>query len=192
MFFLFVFFVGSFPFFVFNRKPCFPPKKGHFFVFFQGFPFFLPSLFWPPPFSLSLSLSLSLFFFSFFLPSCLSFLLSFCFFVFVSFFIFLSSLLLFHEKNNIKILNYKVFVHQSFLIFVGFLSSFFFQIPFPYLFSFPDFKFCFCSTSVFSLNASSKTHFFQKRVCNITVFFLSTCVLQNVKSYRFWHFCHFS
>ena len=42
----------------------------------QCLPLFLLSLFWPPPLSLSLSLSLSLFIFSFFLPSCLSFLLS--------------------------------------------------------------------------------------------------------------------
>ena len=123
------------------EKPCFPPKKWHF-CFFQCFPFFLPSLVWPPPFSLSLSLSLSLSFLSSFLlvfpfcflwaPCCLS--LS---------FLFVSSSLLFHEKNNIKIFNYKVFVHQSFLIFVDFLSAFFFQIPFPYLCFFPDFKFCF-------------------------------------------------
>ena len=108
-FFLFVFFWFSF-FFVVHflslfliEKPCFPPQKGHFFVFSQCFPFFLPSLFSPPPFSLSLSLSLCFSFLS-------SFLLVFLFcFLFVScfglFFLFLSSVLLFLEKNNIKIFN---------------------------------------------------------------------------------------
>ena len=38
----------------------------------------------------------------------------------------------FHEKNNIKIFNCKVFLHQSFLFF-GFLSSFLFEIPFSCL-----------------------------------------------------------
>ena len=63
------------------------------------------------------SLGVELFFISFFLPSCFSscFLLLPCF----SFCIpFLSSLLLFHEKNNIKIFNCKVFLHQYFL-FIG-------------------------------------------------------------------------
>ena len=111
-----------------TKKPCFPPRKGHYLFIFECLPLFLLSFFWPPSFSIFLSLSLSsscLFFLSF-----LSFFFAlFCFLVFVSFFRFLSSLLLFHEKNNIKILNYKVFLHQYFLFF-GFLSSFLFEIPF--------------------------------------------------------------
>ena len=55
-------------------------------------------------------------FLSFFLPVFL--LAFFCFLAFLSVFPFLSSLLLFHEKNNIKIFNCKVFLHQSFL-FIG-------------------------------------------------------------------------
>ena len=126
----FCFFVGSFPFFAFHRNPVFPQKR-HFLFIFQCFPFFLPSLFGLPLFHF-LFLCLSLFLF--FVPSFLSFFFALIFVsCFCLFFLFLSSLLLFHEKNNIKILNYKVFVTQSFLIFVGFLSSFFFQIPFPYL-----------------------------------------------------------
>ena len=128
---LFVFFVGSFPFFVFHRKTLFSPQKGIFCLFFSvSLPFSLA--FFGLPLFHFLFLCPSLFLF--FLPSFLSFF--FAFFLFlacVSFFLFLSSLLLFHEKNNIKIFNYKVFVHQSFLIFVGFLSSFLLQIPFPYL-----------------------------------------------------------
>ena len=109
------------------KKTCFPPRKGHYLFIFECLPLFLLSFLWPPPFSIFLSLPLSSscpFFLSF-----LSFFFAFfCFLVFVSFFPFLSSLLLFHEKNNIKILNYKVFLHQYFL-FLGFLSSSLFEIP---------------------------------------------------------------
>ena len=88
------------------------------------------SLFWPPSFCVSLSLSL--FFLLFFLSSFLSlFFAVFWFLVFVSFFLFLSSLLFFHERNNIKKFNCKFFLHQYFRFF-GCLS-FFFQVPFSYL-----------------------------------------------------------
>ena len=180
-----VFCFGSFPFFVFNRKTLFSPQKGHFLFIFHCLPFFLHSLFWPPPFSLFLSLSLS---FSFFLPSFLSFFFAFfCFLAFVSFFLLVSSLLLFHEKNNIKIFNYKVlFINPFSFLLVS--SLLFLSNPLSLsLFFFPDFKFCFCSTSVFFFKKCKfkKHQFFKKnRGCNITVF-LWTCVLQNVKSYRF-------
>ena len=52
------------------------------------------------------------------LSSFLSFFLSFFLLSFASVFPFLSSLLLFHEENNIKIFNCKAFLDQSFL-FVG-------------------------------------------------------------------------
>ena len=118
------------------EKPCFPPKKGIFCFFFECLPLFLLSLFWPPPFSLSLSLSLSFFF----LPSFLSFFFAFFWFlVFVSFFSFYFFFAFASWKNNIKVFNYRVFVHQSFLIFVGFLSSFFFQIPFSLSLPFSSF-----------------------------------------------------
>ena len=64
----------SFPFFVFNRKTCFPLWKGHFLFIIECLPLFLLSLFGLPLFHF-LFLCLSLFLF--FLPSCLSFLLSF-------------------------------------------------------------------------------------------------------------------
>ena len=136
---------------------------------------------------LFLCLSLSLSFFSFFLPSCLSFLLYFgsLFCLFFCFF-FLSSLLLFHERKqhqNVKL--------QS--CFSSILSRFWFPIllclwnPFFLPLLFPDFLLCFCSTSMFLLSKQTrpKTPIFgQEGGCNKT-FFLWACVLQNVKSYRF-------
>ena len=114
-----------------NTKNCFPPRKGHFLFIFECLPLFLLSFFGAPPFSISLSLSLS--FLLFCLSSFLSFFFAFFWFlVFVSFFLFLSSLLFFHQRNNIKIFNCKFFSYQYFL-FLGFLSLFFFQVPFSYL-----------------------------------------------------------
>ena len=62
--------------FLIQQKPCFSLRKGQFLFIFECLPLFLPSLFWPPPFFNS-SFSVSLLFLSFFLPSYLSFLLSF-------------------------------------------------------------------------------------------------------------------
>ena len=125
---------------------CLPPRKRAFFFIFECLPLFLLSFFWPPPFSIALYLSLSSSFLSFFLP--VFFFVFFCFLAFVSLFPFLSSLLTFHEKNNIKILNYKGFLHQVFLFF-GFLSCFLFKIPFYCLCFFPILGYVFCSTSLF-------------------------------------------
>ena len=89
VFFCFFCFFCSFRFFVFNRKTLFSPQKRAFFVFFQCFPFFVPSLFWPPPFSLSLSLSLCFSFLSSFLLVflfCFLFVSCFCLFFPFSFF----------------------------------------------------------------------------------------------------------
>ena len=74
---LLYFFCFFFPFvsLLCNTKTRFPPRKGHFLFIFECLPLFLLSLFWPPPFSIFLSLSLSSSC-HFFLPSCLSFLLS--------------------------------------------------------------------------------------------------------------------
>ena len=138
-------FFFSFAFFVFYRKNLFSPLKRASLLIFECLPLFLLSLFWPPPFSLplslsvclsvsvlslSLSLSLSLFcsFLSSFLPVFLC-LLSFGSF-FVSFFSFFFAFV--SWKNNMKLLNFKAFFHQSFLFF-GFLSWFLFQIPFSCL-----------------------------------------------------------
>ena len=138
--FCFWFFVLFFWLFTTKKNLVFPWKRA-FFVYFQCFSLsFSLSLFWPPSFCVSLSLSLC--FLLFFLSSFLSFFFAvFWFLVFVSFFIFLSSLLFFHERNYIKIFNCQFFLHQYFIFFgfpVFFLSSSFFLSLL-----FPDFKLCF-------------------------------------------------
>ena len=146
------------------------------------------NLFWPPPFSVSLSLSLC-FLLSFLLPSCLSF----CF-LFVScfclFFIFLSSLLLFHEKNNMNIFNCNFFFSWNSFSFFWFPVLLFLSNPFFLSLLFPDFKLCF-STSMFLVkkNKVEKHQFLVKRGVATKRAFLWACVLENVKSYRF--FCPF-
>ena len=141
--------------------------------------FCLTSLFHSIFFSLSLSLYISLSFslVLFFLP---------CFF-----FSFLLSLCLCFMKEphqNIKLQNC---VHQSFL-FLCFLSSFVFQIPFLYLCCFfPDFKLCFCSNiNVFhskrQVKRKKKRRFLVKRGLQQNICVFTTCVLQNVTSYLFW------
>ena len=79
-FFCLVFFVFLFfPFFASKRhKPCFSPRKGHFWFIFECLPFFLLSPFWPPLFQfLFLCLSLVLFFLFSFLSFFFAFSLSF-------------------------------------------------------------------------------------------------------------------
>ena len=194
--FFFVFFFASFPFFVFNRKNLFFPLKRAFlwFIFSVSLSFSL-NLFWPPPFSLSLSLSLCFalvflssflsFFFGFLFLSC------FCLFFFCSFFCAFVSWKEQHE--NIK-LEFLFFIKM--FSFLGFLSCFLFEISFPYLCFSWFWVIFFVQHHCFlvSKKPKLKNTFFQKKGgCNITGFFLWTCVLQNVKSYRFfwqflWHF----
>ena len=72
--------------------------------------------------------------------------------------------------------------------FFGFLSCFLFEIYFSYLSFFLILSYVCCSTSLFlvSKNPSSKnTNFWSKGGLQHNGVFLSTCVLQNVKSYRF-------
>ena len=176
---LFFCFFWAFPFLTFNRKkPVFPPRKGHFLFIFESPPLFLLSLFWPPPFSVSLSLSLSC--------SCLSFLLLFfllCFLLvpcFVSCFVFVSSLLFFHEKNNIRRFNCNLF--SSIFSLFWFPVLLFLSNPFALSLLFPDFKHdCF-----WFQNKQLKKHTFlaKRRVATKRVL-LWTCVLQTVKSYLF-------
>ena len=118
----------SFFCFVIQKNLVLPLEKGIFCLFLSVSLCFSLAFLGLPLFSISLSLSLSsscpcfLSFLSFFFAF-------FCFLVLSLFFPFLSSLLLFHEKNNMRIFHYKVFLHQYFLFF-GFLSSFLFEIPF--------------------------------------------------------------
>ena len=163
VFFVFLFFCSVFWFFLYKKTLFFPQKRTFLFIFSVSLSFSL-SLFWPPSFSVSLCLSL--FFLLFLLSSFLSFLFAFFWFlVFVSFFLFLSSLLLFHERNNIKILNCKFCLRQYFPFFcfpVFFVSSSFFLSLL-----FPDFKLCFLfNIKVFDFqtnNLQKKKHFFGQK-----------------------------
>ena len=139
--FCFLFLVFCFVFWLFNtKKTLLSPRKGHFLFIFSVSLSFSLSLFWPPSFCVSLSLSL--FFLLFFLSSFLSlFFAVFWFLVFVSLFLFLSSLLFFHERNNIKKFNCKFFFINIFSFF-GFLS-FFLSSSFFLSLLFPHFKLCF-------------------------------------------------
>ena len=197
--FLFFFFVFCF-FFVFwlfnTKKTLFSPRKGHFLFIFSVSLSFSLSLFWPPSFCVSLSLSLS--FLLFFLSSFLSFFFAvFWFLVFVSFFLFLSSLLFFHERNNIKIFNCKFFLHQYFLFF-GFLS-FFLSSSFFLSLLFPDFKLCFLfNIKVFGFktdNLKKKQKFLVKRevATKRFFFFINLCFAKCEKlsfflGHFFWQF----
>ena len=171
--FCFWFLVFCFVFWLFNtKKTLFSPRKGHFLFIFSVSLSFSLSLFWPPSFCVSLSLSL--FFLLFFLSSFLSlFFAVFWFLVFVSFFLFLSSLLFFHERNNIKKSIASFFFINSFSFF-GFLS-FFLSSSFFLSLLFPHFKLCFLfNIKVFGFKTDNlkKTEFFgQKGGCNKTVFF---------------------
>ena len=192
LFFCFSFcFVFCCPFFALNRKnPVFPLKKA-FFVNFLCFSLFLPQPFWLAPCSISLSLSLSCSFVSFFL---LVFL--FCS-LFVSWYFslsFLSFLLCFcFMKRTTSKYSIAIFCPEILSLFgVSFL--FFVSNPFLLSLLFPDFKLCFLfNIKVFDFqthNLKKKRIFWVKRGVATKRVFLSTCVLQNVKSYRF--FCvHF-
>ena len=107
-FFLFSFFLLPFLSLFLIEKTLFFPLKRAFFGLFSLFPFLSPLTFFGLPLFHFLFLCLSVLLLSFFLPSCLSFLAFFVFLVFVSFFV-LSSVLLFLEKNNMKILNWNSF-----------------------------------------------------------------------------------
>ena len=164
-FFVFFFVFLFFSFFVLIEKPVFPPKKGIFCLFLSVSLCFSLAFFGLPLFTFSFSVSLSLFF-SFFLSFfLLSFGSLFCLFhYFWFFFAFVS------WKEQHQILQLQSFFHQSFLIFVGFLSSFFFQIPFPYLcFFFLILTFVFCSTSMLFLKKN--TNFWSRGGLQHNLFF---------------------
>ena len=160
-----------------TKNPVFSPKKG-IFVYFLCFSFFLPQPFLAFPFfCFSFSVSLLLLFFSFFLP-CLSF---FCFLLvpsFSLFLIFLSSLLLFSEKNNMQFLNCNIFFHQYFLFFMVSCLVFLFQIPFSYLCFFPGIQLCFLfNINVFGFKKHKlrNTNFWSKGELQQNGFFNNLC-----------------
>ena len=175
-----------------DKKPVFPPKKG-IFVYFLCFSFFLPQPFLAFPFfCFSFSVSLLLLFFSFFLP-CLSF---FCFILvpsFSLFLIFLSSLLLFSEKNNMQFLNCNLFFHQYFLFFLWFPVLFFsFKSLFLIFAFFLVFSYVFCLTSMFWVSKTQvKKHQFlvNRGVATKRFFFNNLCFEKCEKlSFSFWPF----
>ena len=150
------------------------------------FLFLSPLTFFGLPLFLFLFLCLSVVLF--FFPSFLSFFFAFfLFLVFVSFFTFLSSLLLFHEKKNIKRFNCNFFLKYFLFLLVSCLA-FLFQIPFSYLCFFLILSYVFCSTSMFlvSKRTNWKAQKNKKNQLQQNGVFLWTCVLQNVKSYRFF------
>ena len=149
------------------------------------FSFFLPQPLLTSPF-FCFSFSVSLLLLSFFLPSCLSFLLSFCF-LFLSLFhvSFFSAFVFWKAQHESFKLQFVFFINIfSFYGFQSCLSNPFFLIFVIFLIL----SYVFCSTWMFLVSKQTtkkNTHFFgEKGGCNKT-FFLSTCVLQNVKSSRF-------
>ena len=140
--------------------------------------------------SLSLSNSLVVFFFSSFLSL---FVVFFWFLDFVSFFPFLSSLLLFHERHDLKILNCKVLLSSMVSLFGVSCLVFSFEVPFlifVFFFFFLILIYVFCSTSMSLVSNTPKlknTNVWSKGGrCNKTVFFcMKLSALQKVKSYRF-------
>ena len=191
--FVFVVFLFRFLFFgFFNTKKnlVFPLEKG-IFCWFSVFVFLSPLAFFGLPLFLFLFLCLSLFFF-FFLYSFLSFFLAFFWFlVFVSFFRFLSSLLFFMKGTTSK---YSIasFLLINIFSFFGFLSLFV-SSSFFLCWLFPDFRLCFLfNIKVFGFKTNNlkkkNRNFWSKGGLQQNGFFISTCVLQNVKSYRFWGF----
>ena len=115
------------------KEPFFSPRKGHSYLVLSLSLCFSSAFFGLPLFQfLFLCLSLSCSFLCFFLL--VFFLLSFGSFFLSLFCPFVSSLLLFHEKNNIKSLIAVSFFIDLFLFFFGFLSCFSFKSLFLSLF----------------------------------------------------------
>ena len=95
---------------------------------------FLPPLtFFGLPLFLFLFLCLSVVLFLFFLPSCLSFWLSFCFLFLSLSFLFFLHCLCFMKRKNMKNIQLQLFFLEYFLFLLVSCLAFLFQIPFSYL-----------------------------------------------------------
>ena len=177
VFFFFLFFLLPFLSLFLIEKPVLPLKRAIFWFIFSVSLSFSLNLFWPPPFSLSLSLSLC--FALVFLSSFLSFFFGFLFLsCFCLFFFVLSSVLLFLEKNNMKILNWNFFSSSKCSLFCVSCLVFSLKSLFLIFVFFLILSYVFCSTSLFlvSKNPSWKTPILgQKGGCNITGFFINLC-----------------
>ena len=189
--FLVFIFYCSFSFFAFSRRTfSFSPPKRAFLVICQCLPLFILSLCFASPFShylfFSLSLSLSLSLFSFFLPSCLNFLLSFgSLFLSLSLFFFFGFCDMKRTTSKCPITKF-VFINP-FSCF-GFLSCFLCQVPFSCLCFSPDYMLCFLfntNSFKFQKGKSKNTHFWSRWGLQHNGVLLQTCVLQNMKRYRF-------
>ena len=185
LFFWFFFVFVSFLCFWVTKKTSFPPEKGHFCLFLSVSLCFSWAFFGLPLLQfLFLCLSLVLFFLSSFLSFFFGFLLVPSFSLFLSFCVVFGfvSWKLTTSKDSIA----KFFFHQS-RVFFGFLSCFLFQIPLSYLCcSWYSVMFLFnINVLVSKKNQVEKHQFFVQRGVATKRVFLITCVLQNVKSYRF-------
>ena len=165
------------------EKTCFPTKKGNFCLF-SVFLFLSPSTFFDLPLFLFLFLCLSLALV--FLSSFLSFFFAF-FFAFFLFLVFVSFHFSFFFAFVFGKGQHEHFKLQFFFInlfsFLWFLVLFYFQIPFPYLCLFLILSYVLFNMNVFGFK---KHNCLVKRGVAAKRAFLSTCVLQNVKSYRFF------
>ena len=135
------------------------------------------------------SFSVSLFLLSFFLPSCLSslafflFISCFCLFFHCSFFFAFVSWIEQHEKINCNFL-----VFNECVLFIWFPVLFSLWNLFFLSFFLPDFELCLLFNIIvfgFKKPKFKNTNFWSKGGLQHNGVFLSTCVLQNVKSYRF-------
>ena len=191
LFYFFCFFFFSFlSLLLIDKKPCFPPRKGHFCLFLSVSLSFSLAFFGLPLFQfLFLCLSLVLFFLFSFLSFFFAF---FLFLVFLSFFPFLSSLLLFHERNNIKTLNCNFF--SSIFFFFWFPVLFFLSNPFFLsLLFFLILSYVFCSTSMFlveKIKVEKNTNFWSKGGLQQNVFFYEPVFCKMWKVIVFF-FCPF-
>ena len=165
------FFFLFFGFFI-QKNLVFPLEKG-IFCLFSVFLFLSPLAFFDLPLFLFLFPCLSLFFFSFFIPSCLCFLLSFgslfgslSLFFFLLWFSFMKG-----TTSKYSIASFSSSVFTLFLVSCLFL----FQVPFSYLCSFLILSYVFCSTSRFLISKQTtykkKKHFWSKRGLQQNVFF---------------------
>ena len=150
------------------------------------FLFLSPSTFFGLPLFLFLflCLSLSLVFLSSFLSFFFAF---FVFLVFVSFSFFFLLCFCFMKRTTWTFSIAISFFPEIFSLSFGFLSCFSVANAFVLSLLFPDFKLCFLfNINVFSFkkNKLKSTKKQKKQIATKRVF-LSTCVLQNVKSYRF-------
>ena len=187
---LFVFFLVPFLSLVLIEKPCFPPKRGIFWFIFSVSLSSSLNLFWPPPFLfLFLCLSFALVFLSSFLSFFFGFLFvsCFCLFFHCSFFFAFVSWIEQHENIKLQFLGFQ-WMCSLFLV-----SCLVFSLKYFFLsFFFPDFELCLLFNIIvcgFKKPKFKNTNFRTKGGLQHNVFFLSSCVLQNVKSYRF--FCFF-